>query len=617
MAGDCTTRNYLQTIDYAYNTRGWLTDINDFSAGDLFSFKLHYNELNANVPSGGANYNGNISQVEWQVKGTDNHQFYGFTYDGLDRLTAADYIEKNISSAYVNSDRYKTSYSYDLNGNIETLRRHGWHSATDTYQSIDNLSYTYASNGQLTQVQEQSSLIYGYKAPSSTNAYTYDNNGNMQSDAAKNMFVDYNYLNLPERIEFDSCKFVEIQYDAVGMKLSKVTKAGAIQITRQDYVGGIEYRNGELEAVYHEEGRVYFEGDSLRYEYTLRDHLGNTRVTFTDKDGDGEIEVTTNPETSEILQENHYYPFGMQMDGAWVANEGRENRYTYNSKEFNGDFGLDWLDYGARWYDAGIGRFTGVDPISDRFPHVSTYNYAENEPIANIDLWGLQKFYSADGNLIGSHGSSTEERVINEAKNIKLAQKVFSTGDPFQIETFVERDFLPEKFSKPLYRSDDLNQVYDEFAQDYKEASVEYVMTIYKKEFSDEDGNSFEGFQLGKVYTDNDKHNVFLGGSKFQGSWNWEIHSAIHNHPNGTDFSGYGQDSNDYPRYGFGVTNDLGWSIHENANVLLVTPKSNEISTFNPNIYNDIMTTGNLSKYRSYERNPAVRKAITKRKIGE
>jgi hypothetical protein len=190
--GEYTTGNYLQTIDYAYNIRGWLTDINDFSAGDLFSFKLHYNELNANVPSGGANYNGNISQVEWQVKGADNHQFYGFTYDGLDRLTAAAYIEKNGGGSYVNSDRYKTSYSYDLNGNIETLKRHGWHSATETYQSIDSLSYTYAANGQLTQVQEQSSLIYGYKAPTTTNAYTYDGNGNLQTDAAKNMFVDYN-----------------------------------------------------------------------------------------------------------------------------------------------------------------------------------------------------------------------------------------------------------------------------------------------------------------------------------------------------------------------------------------------------------------------------------------
>jgi hypothetical protein len=55
--------------------------------------------------------------------------------------------------------------------------------------------------------------------------------------------------------------------------------------------------------------------------------------------------------------------------------------------------------YGARYYDPAIGRFTGVDPIADKFPHVSTYNYAENEPIANIDLHGLQKYPAHKGQL--------------------------------------------------------------------------------------------------------------------------------------------------------------------------------------------------------------------------
>jgi len=62
----------------------------------------------------------------------------------------------------------------------------------------------------------------------------------------------------------------------------------------------------------------------------------------------------------------------------------------YNGKELDTDFGLDWYHYGARMYDPAIGRFTGVDPISDAFPHVSTYNYAENRPVNGIDLHGLQ-----------------------------------------------------------------------------------------------------------------------------------------------------------------------------------------------------------------------------------
>jgi len=136
---------------------------------------------------------------------------------------------------------------------------------------------------------------------------------------------------------------------------------------------------------------VYYEGGTGRYEYNIRDHLGNTRLTFTDKDGDGTIEVSSDPEVNEILQENHYYPFGMAMDGQWMANAGREDKYQYNGKELHDDFGLGWYAYGARFYDPVIGRFTGVDPIADRFPWVSTYNYAENEPVGSIDLHGLQR----------------------------------------------------------------------------------------------------------------------------------------------------------------------------------------------------------------------------------
>jgi RHS repeat-associated protein len=65
--------------------------------------------------------------------------------------------------------------------------------------------------------------------------------------------------------------------------------------------------------------------------------------------------------------------------------------YQYNGKELVEDNGLGWHSYGKRYYDAAIGRFPNVDPLIDTFHFVSGYNYAENEPVAHIDLWGLQK----------------------------------------------------------------------------------------------------------------------------------------------------------------------------------------------------------------------------------
>ncbi len=109
-------------------------------------------------------------------------------------------------------------------------------------------------------------------------------------------------------------------------------------------LGRIEYLNESLEAIYHDEGRVVpVENDedltpdsgnnlnlSFRYEYTLSDHLGNGRVFFSDVNGDGLVQV--DPDAGEVLQEGHYYPFGLGMDGPWVAQSGVKNQYLYNGK---------------------------------------------------------------------------------------------------------------------------------------------------------------------------------------------------------------------------------------------------------------------------------------------
>ena len=84
----------------------------------------------------------------------------------------------------------------------------------------------------------------------------------------------------------------------------------------------------------------------------------------------------------------------MRMEGEYFRElrhwPAKWNPYQYNGKEFFADIGFDLMPYGARYYDPAVGRFTGVDPIADRFAFVSAYNYAENSPISNIDLHGLQ-----------------------------------------------------------------------------------------------------------------------------------------------------------------------------------------------------------------------------------
>ena len=123
-------------------------------------------------------------------------------------------------------------------------------------------------------------------------------------------------------------------------------------------------------------------------EFYLKDHLGNTRIRFADKDGDKKFTLAKNDNClNEVFGSNHYYPFGMETEGPWLSPKGVENNYTYNGKEDVSGIGL--LDYGARFYDPSIGRFTSIDPLAEMNHHQSGYVYADNNPVLKIDFMGL------------------------------------------------------------------------------------------------------------------------------------------------------------------------------------------------------------------------------------
>jgi RHS repeat-associated protein len=190
------------------------------------------------------------------------------------------------------------------------------------------------------------------------------------------------------------------------VKLQKQTFDNSDQTTNtHDYIGGIEYQGNVLEAIYTDEGRAKPFGTAYRYEYTIKDHLGNSRVMFCDIDNDG---IVTE---SEIIQEEHYYPFGMRHEGYGRTITQGENFYQYNGKELNEDFGLDMYDYGARFYDASVGRWFAIDPLAEKYVGFSPYNYVMNNPIMFVD---------PDGRYVdfGKHERSKE-----------LWDKMYSTAD--------------------------------------------------------------------------------------------------------------------------------------------------------------------------------------------
>lgn len=274
--------SFEQSVDYRYNIRGWLERINDAdlsdNENDYFGMELAYNNTLSGITST-AMFNGNISAAKWSniASGGQKQSAYAYSYDAMNRLTGADYNERE--SAWADKTTFDVNtLTYDLNGNIESLKRF----ATNTTLAMDHLNYSYVGN-QLQAVTDTGNATDGFKdGNTSGNDYSYDENGNMINDANKDITsISYNHLNLPGTVTFTGGRSITYTYDAAGIKLSKSTNDnGTIKVT--DYVGGFIYEDDVLQQIAHAEGRLRpKDGGGYIYDYYLKDHLGNSRVTFT------------------------------------------------------------------------------------------------------------------------------------------------------------------------------------------------------------------------------------------------------------------------------------------------------------------------------------------------
>ncbi|WP_317167937.1 RHS repeat domain-containing protein [Flavobacterium jejuense] len=185
-------------------------------------------------------------------------------------------------------------------------------------------------------------------------------------------------------------------------------------ITNTHYLaGGFQYKDSNLQFFPHAEGYVKYENADYSYVFNYTDHLGNVRVSYSDIDKNGilgdehmqecftQIGRDGSPQTfcndyytSAILEENHYYPFGLKHSGYNANNSQPNYNYKYNGKELQTELGLNMYDYGARNYDPAIGRWMNVDPLAEKFVSSTPYSYALNNPVIFIDpdgkevVWG-------------------------------------------------------------------------------------------------------------------------------------------------------------------------------------------------------------------------------------
>ncbi len=443
----------LQTVDYAYNVRGWLKQINDPASlgSDLFAFDINYNTADH---SGTALYNGNISETEWKTANDNVLRWYRYSYDALNR----------ISSGTDSSGNYNlVSIGYDKNGNITALNRKGHtNSGATSFGTMDNLVYTYDSGNKLTKVLDNGNDTYGFKdGVDTTTEYTYDTNGNMKTDANKGITsITYNHLNLPTQVTLSGGSISYI-YDATGVKQKKTVNETGQSAVTTEYAGNYVYENSSLIFFNHPEGYVEPDGSGWDYIYQYKDHLGNIRLAYSDDNNNGSIA------SSEIREENNYYPFGLKHKGYNGGQSGRDHKFEFQGQEFNEDLDLNVHEFKYRMHDPAIGRFWQIDPLAEDYVYNGTYNFAENRVIDGVELEGLE-WVDTNGNLVydpsqqnddGTTGGFTENSTVDH-RNLARSLRQTETGEAqFQtlvnsnipVETIVNNEDKPgSKEDKPI-----------------------------------------------------------------------------------------------------------------------------------------------------------------------
>ncbi|MFM8913595.1 MAG: DUF6443 domain-containing protein, partial [Flammeovirgaceae bacterium] len=291
----------LQSVDYRYDVRGWLTSINnaqlanDLSTNDdtndLFGLELLYHTTNAALGNV-ADYTGKASALKWKSPyaptGSAGQRAYTYGYDKMGQLKNATYKMYGTTAWDQQVGAYSESQTYDHGGNIVTLTRsqnqRGLSGATVTNATvaIDQLTYSYTANThRLLKVTDAAANPAGFTDGANVaTEYTYDTHGNQKTDQNKTITATtYNALGKVQQLTFADGRTVVYTYDGQGTKLKAATTVSAVTTTAH-YIAGFVYTNSTLSFFSSPEGRVVKNGSVLDQQYAIADHQGNTRLIF-------------------------------------------------------------------------------------------------------------------------------------------------------------------------------------------------------------------------------------------------------------------------------------------------------------------------------------------------
>lgn len=387
---------------FDYNIRGWLTNTTDQGESNLFTMELAYDQ--ASTPL----YNGNIGTWNWETNG-NGLQTYDYGYDALNRITSG---VKNGGTHSLNA------ISYDKMGNILSLDRSG----SDGANNIDELTYNYQSGNQLEYVTDGSTDTLGFNDRNTMGCdYAYDGNGNLIEDRNKKIdSIHYNHLNLPTGVFFDGEEEIHYTYDATGIKLKREVVTVDTTMTT-NYAGSFIYENDKLQLIQHEEGRIVpkYAGqpevlESWDYQYHLKDHLGNVRLTFSTTPEN----YTATAQFEDATLETDTVYFGNvdtpnRVDHPSITNTGKASRL--NNTTPAGPFAVisinkrDTISLSVNaYYEGGSGYTSSIDPSFFETALAGAFNTSQTLIEGGVSATQINSGVAAAIAALGVGGSSDD-----------------------------------------------------------------------------------------------------------------------------------------------------------------------------------------------------------------
>lgn len=392
----------VQGLDYYYNLQGWLvgvnsntlhegrdpgkdgfepitgmptayqsadTDIHATVARDAMGFSLRYHEddyksigtfnnaqtsraLNADLTGYRSLYNGNINHMVTALRdsatGNASVQQTQYHYDQLNRIKqmqvhrASNLVANNSWSGAATTTDYKSTYTYDANGNLQSLIRNG---ASPSPMGMDSLTYRYLpGTNQLDHVDD------GVGASNYASDVDDQDTLNYEYDAIGNLISD-------EKEEID-----EIIWN-VGGKIRHIIRTSASS-------------KPDLEFRYAPDGNRYCkivkpdssDEDGWQYTYYFRDASGNIMATYqrsyTDPDSLPDAWSSTAKSYTEVFATQEYALYGSERLGIFKQTDSL-SVIAFNSTGFDTDgtfldkTSIDTLSRSATSDTCGIAFYRG------------------------------------------------------------------------------------------------------------------------------------------------------------------------------------------------------------------------------------------------------------------